>query len=197
VFVNGNLTVTPPGNFAIAANPTSLTIPRGQSGQSSITITPANNYQGSVTMSCGQMPANVICVVSPSTFTFPGSQNPDGSENAAQGTITINTAAGTVVGALPARNSNTNQAGLLIPGAFLGVLLLFVRRRTARWFVAGRACVLLLLGLGLFSLISCGGGTSFVTAAPGTITVSINGRGTTPSGSGDVTASAPLTVVIQ
>jgi YVTN family beta-propeller protein len=91
VFVNGTLTVLPPGNFSITANPTSLTIPRGQSGLSTITITPANNYQGSVSLSCGQMPANVSCVVSPSTFTFPGSQNPDGSENAAQGTITINT----------------------------------------------------------------------------------------------------------
>jgi hypothetical protein len=103
MFVNGSLTVAPPGNFAITANPASLTIPRGQSGQSTITITPSNNYQGSVTMSCGQMPSNLSCVVSPSTFTFPGSQNPDGSENPAQGTITINTAAGTIVGALPAR----------------------------------------------------------------------------------------------
>ena len=197
VFVNGTLSVTPPGNFAISANPTSLTIPRGQSGQSTITITPGNNYQGSVTMSCGQMPANVACVVSPSTFTFPGSQNPDGSESPAQGTITINTAAGTIVGALRARNSDTNQAGLLIPGAFFGMLLLFLRRRAASCLGAGRACILLLLSLGLFSLISCGGGTSFVTAAPGTITVSINGNGTTPSGSGTVTASVPLTVVIQ
>ncbi len=197
VFVNGTLTVTPPGNFAITANPASLTIPRGQSGQSTITITPSNNYQGSVTMSCGQMPPNVSCVVSPSTFTFPGSQNPDGSENPAQGTITINTAAGTIVGALAAKNSNTRLAGLLLPGAFFGLLLLFVRRRTASWLGAGRACVLMLLGLGLFSLISCGGGTSFVTAAPGTITVSINGSGTTPSGTGAVTSTAPLTVVIQ
>jgi hypothetical protein len=196
VFVNGTLTVTPAGSFAIAANPASLTIPRGQSGQSTITITPSNNYQGSVTMSCGQMPANVSCVVSPSTFTFPGSQNPDGSENPAQGTITINTAPGIIVGAVPARNSNAAQAGLLIPGAFFGLLLLFLRRRAA-WLGVGRACIFLLLGLGLFSLISCGGGTSFVAAAPGTITVSINGSGTVPSGSGTVTASAPITVVIQ
>jgi len=143
------------------------------------------------------MPANFSCVVSPSTFTFPGSQNPDGSENPAQGTITINTAAGTIVGALPVGNTNASRAGLLLPGAFLGLLLLFLRRRTARWLGAAHACILLFLGLALFSLISCGGGTSFVTATPGTITVSINGNGTIPSGSGTVTASAPLTVVIQ
>jgi hypothetical protein len=197
VFVNSTLTVSPPGNFAITANPASLTIPRGKSGQSTITITPANNYQGSVTMSCGQMPANVSCVVSPSTFSFPGSQNPDGSENPAQGTITINTAAGTIVGALAAGDLNTSQAGLLLPGAFFGLLLLFLRRRRARWLDAAGVCIFLLLGLGVFSLVSCSGGTSFVTAAPGTITVSINGSGTIPSGSGTVTASVPLTVVIQ
>jgi hypothetical protein len=197
VFVNSTLTVLPPGNFGISASPGSLTIPRGQSGQSTITITPGNNYQGSVTMTCGQMPANVSCVVSPSTYTFPGSQNPDGSENPAQGTITINTAAGTIVGALKARNPNTSIAGLFLPGAFFGLLLLFLRRRRARWLGAARVCIFLLLGLGVFSLISCGGGASFVTAAPGTITVSINGSGTTPSGSGTVTASTPLTVVIQ
>jgi hypothetical protein len=197
VFVNSTLTITPAGNFAISASPASLTIPRGQSGQSTITITPANNYQGSVTVSCGQMPANVSCVASPSTFTFPGSQNPDGSENPAQGTITINTAAGTIVGAVAARNLNTSQAGFLVPGTFFGLLLLFLRRRCAWRVGAARVCIFLLLGLGVFFLISCSGGTSFVTAAPGTITVSINGSGTTPSGSGAVTASAPLTVVIQ
>ena len=197
VFVNGTLTVTPAGSFAITANPASITIPRGQSGQSTITITPANNYQGSVTLSCGQMPANVSCVVSPSTYTFPGTQNPDGSENAAQGTVTINTTAGTIVGALPARNSNASQAGFFVSGAFFGLLFLFARRSASKRLGAGRACILLLLGLGLFSLISCGGSKGFVTAAPGTITVSINGSGTTPSGTGSVTASVPLTVVIQ
>jgi MBG domain (YGX type) len=197
VYVNSTLTVTPPGAFSITANPSSLTIPRGFNAQSTITITPNNFYQGTVTLSCGQLPVNVSCVVSPATFTFTGA-TANGSEGfPAQGTITINTTAGTIVGAVAGRNSSTSLAGLLMPGAFFGLLLLFVRRRAAKWLGAGRACLLMLLGLGLFSLVSCGGHPSLVTAAPGTITFSINGSGTTPSGSGSVTASAPLTVVIQ
>ncbi len=197
VYDNSTLTVTPPGSFTITANPSSLTITRGFNAQSTITITPNNFYQGTVTLSCGQLPANVSCLVSPPTYTFTGA-TANGSEGfPAQGTITINTAAGTTVGAVANRNSNLTQAGILIPGALFGLLLLFLRRRTAKWLGAARACILLLFGLSLFSLISCGGSSSFVTAAPGTITLSITGSGTTPSGSGSVTASAPLTVVIQ
>jgi hypothetical protein len=197
VFYNGTLTVSPPGSFAITANPAALTIRRGMSAQTTITITPANYYQGTVSLSCGPLPANISCVVSPATYTFPGSQNPDGSENPAQGTITINTVAGTIAGALPTRNSSNHLAGVLVPGAALGLLLLFARRRAAGWFSVGRACILLTLALGLFSLISCGGGAGLATAAPGTITLSISGSGTTPSGSGSVTATVPLTVTIQ
>ncbi len=197
VFINGTLTVTPPGSITITANPATLTIPRGHSGQSTITITPLNNYQGTVSMSCGQLPANVSCVVSPATFTFPGSQNPDGSENAAHGTITINTAAGNVVGALQKRDSNLLEAGFILPGALAGLVLLFVRRRAERWLDAFRTCALMILGLSLFGLISCGGGSGFKTAAPGTITLTINGSGTTPSGNNSVAASVPLTVIIQ
>jgi hypothetical protein len=196
VFTNGTLTVTPPGAYAITANPSSLTIPHGDSGQSTITITPTNQYQGTVTLSCGQLPANVSCVISPATYVFPGSQDPDGSENAAQGTITIDTAAGTIVGAIPT-NSNLSRAGLILPGAALGFLIFFARRRAGRWLKPGRLIAVLILGLSALSLISCGGGTTFTTAAPGTVTLSINGTGTAPSGSGSVTASVPLTVVIQ
>jgi hypothetical protein len=198
-FINGVLTVTPPGSFTIATTPSSLTIPSGMSGQATIAITPINTYQGTVTIGCGQLPANVTCIVSPATYSFPGSQNANGSENPAQGTITINTAAGTIVGALSARNSTIRATAVLLPGSMAGLLLVLARRR-----IAGRSrifglCFLLATSLGMLSVMSCGGskGSSAANAAPGTLTVMINGSGTTPSGSGSVTASAPLTVIIQ
>ena len=197
VFLNGTLTVTPPGGFVITANPSSLTIPTGMSGQATLTITPNNAYQGTVTLSCGQLPANVSCVVSPATYTFPGSQNADGSENPAQGTITISTA-GTLVGLMPAKNSTILNASFLIPGAAAGLMLLLIRRRMARRGIVLGACVLTILSLGMISLTACGGssgsGTKPVT---GTTILTINGSGTTPSGAGTVTASAPLSVTIQ
>jgi hypothetical protein len=197
VFVNGTITVSPPGTYAISANPGALTITRGQSAQATLTITPANFYQGTVTLSCGQLPANVSCVMSPSTYTFPGSQNANGQENPAQGTVTINTAAGTIVGSLRTTNTTAGLAGVLIPGAFASIVLAYVRRRAAKQFGIWQLGILVALGLSILSLISCSSSSGFVTAAPGTVTVTITGSGTTVSGDGAVTASVPLTVTIQ
>jgi hypothetical protein len=197
VLLNGTLTVTPPGNYTITANPASLTIPRGMSGQATLTLTPSNAYQGTVTLSCGQLPANVSCVISPSTYTFAGTQNADGSENPAQGTILINTAAGTVVGSLQPSNANIFRAAILFPGSLAGLLLAFGRRRFAKRSALWRLCAMLAFSLGMLTLSSCGGSSGFQTAAPGTINMTITGSGTTPSGSGSVTASVPFTITIQ
>jgi hypothetical protein len=200
VYLNGTLTVTPPGSYTITANPSSLTIQRGQIGQATITITPSNLYQGTVTLSCGQLPANVSCTISPATYTFPGNQGASGtsgSENVAQGTITINTATGTIVGALSQEKSNLRLAGVLIPGTIAGLFLLFARKRIAKASAIWSLCAMLALGLGVLSITSCGGSSGLTTAAPGTTTITISGSGTTPSGSGNVMATVPLTVTIQ
>jgi hypothetical protein len=197
VFGNGTLTVSPPGSYAITATPGTLSITRGQSAQATLTITPANFYQGTVTLTCGQLPANVSCVVSPSTYTFSGSQNANGQENPAQGTVTINTTAGTIVGWMRKRNTTTSLAGVLISGALTSILLVFARRRAAKHLGIWQLSILAALGLGILSLTSCSSSSGMVTAAPGTVTVIINGNGTTVSGSGTVNASVPLTVTIQ
>jgi len=198
-FINGVLTITPPGSFVITVNPSSLTIPGGMSGQATITITPTNAYQGMVTLSCGQLPANVTCIVSPATYTFPGSQNADGSENAAQGTITVNTTVGQVVGELSAPPSTPRLAGFFFPGAIAVLYIAFALRRASRNKIGWSLCFLIIAGAGIISLESCGGskGSSGIAAKPGTSVVTITGSGTTPSGNGNVTASAPLTVIIQ
>jgi hypothetical protein len=197
VFAGGTLAVTLPGSYAMTASPTSLTIPRGQIGQATIILTPANYYQGTVTLSCGSLPANVSCVFSPATYTFTGSQTGSGGQNPAQGTVTINTSANTVVAAAQADRSNLRLAGLLIPGAFAGLFLVFARKRVAKATALWTLCALFSLGLGTLTITSCGGSSGLTTAAPGTVTLTITGSGTTPSGSSTVTATTPLTVTIQ
>ena len=198
---NGTLTVGPAGTYVITANPSSLTIQRGLRGQSTITITPSNDYQGTITLTCGALPANVTCTVSPSTYTFTGEYVSNSivfPENPQQGTITINTTSATVVGANSAQKSNVSLAGFLIPGAFAGLFLLFARKRVARIATFWSLCALLALGIGAtLGLSSCGGSSVNTTAAAGTQTITITGSGTTPSGSGTVTATVPLTVTIQ
>jgi hypothetical protein len=197
---NGTLTVGPAGTYAITANPSSLTIQRGLSAQSTITITPSNDYQGTITLTCGTLPANVTCTVSPSTYTFTGEFVSNGNvvaEQPQKGTITINTTSATVVGS-NAQKSNVSLAGFLIPGALAGLFLVFARKRVARIATFWSLCALLALGIGAtLGLSSCGGSSVNTTAAAGTQTITITGTGTTPSGSGAVTATVPLTVTIQ
>jgi hypothetical protein len=199
VYVNGQLDVTPPGSYTIAATPSSLTIPTGLSGQATLTITPLNFYQGTVTLSCGQLPANVTCVISPSTYVFPGNQSPAGVpplENPAQGTVTISASSATVVGSLSSGNS-MSTAAFLLPGALSGLLIAFNRKRLARHNSAWRVVVLLTLGMGMLVVSSCGGSSRMGAAAPGTTTVMITGSGTSVSGDTPVTATIPLSVTIQ
>jgi len=198
---NGTLTVGQAGTYVITANPSSLTIQRGLSAQSTITITPSNDYQGTITLTCGTLPANVTCTVSPSTYTFTGEFVSNGNvvaEQPQKGIITINTTSATVVGANSSQKSNVSLAGFLISGAFAGLFLLFARKRVAKIATFWSLCALLSLGIGAtLGLSSCGGSSVNTTAAAGTQTITITGTGTTPSGSGAVTATVPLTVTIQ
>jgi hypothetical protein len=89
-------------------------------------------------------------------------------------------------------------AGLMIPGAFVGLFLVFARKRIAKHSAIWSLCALLALGIGAtLGLTSCGGSSVNTIANPGTTTITITGSGTTPSGSGTVTATVPLTVTIQ
>jgi len=197
--INGKLTVVQPGTYVITANPSSLTIQRGLSAQSTIIITPSNEYQGTITLTCGTLPANVTCTVSPATYTFTGEYIANGNvypENPQKGTITINTTSATVVGALPTHDSNLRLAGFLIPGSLACLFLVFARKRVAKRSAIWSLCALLMLGAGALAITSCGGSSVNSTAAAGTQTITLTGTGTTPSG-GTVTASVPLTVTIQ
>jgi hypothetical protein len=63
------LTVNPLGNFALKASPNSLTIARGSSGTSTITITPKDTFNQSVTLIASGLPKGVTASLSPSTST--------------------------------------------------------------------------------------------------------------------------------
>ena len=59
------LTVTPAPNFALSASPAKLTIRRGSSGQTTITITPSNGFAATVNLSIGGLPNGVTAAFSP------------------------------------------------------------------------------------------------------------------------------------
>ncbi|MBV8675139.1 MAG: hypothetical protein JOZ33_17055 [Acidobacteriaceae bacterium] len=191
--VNGTLTVLPAGNYTLAASPPSLSIQSGHSGQTTIVITPNNDYQGTITLSCGSLPADISCIFSPTTYSFNGNTN-GGLENPLQGTLTITTLGGqTVVGALsqPPTPSGGPTHGLLIWAGLTGLLITGSRKRlknTRIW----RLVIVITLSLGALTLASCGSGNTAALAAPGTATITINGVDAQ-----NVASSTSLTVTIQ
>jgi hypothetical protein len=201
--IPGTLTILPAGSYTITSSPASLTIPAGESRQASITVTPVNLYQGTVTLSCGQLPANVTCIFSPSTYTFTGATNSQGNAaNPAQGTLTVNTVGGeTVAGSIAPPSSPFERASLLmLPATVGGLLLLFRRRQFAKYSAFRQMCLVAALAIGALTLSSCGSASKSSTgaiAAPGTANVVITGSGTTADGAGSVTSSMTLSVTIQ
>jgi hypothetical protein len=199
-FVNGVLTVLPAGSYTITASPQSLTIPAGQNRQTTLTITTTNLYQGTVTLSCGQLPANVSCIFSPATYTFTGTNNVSGGANPAMGTLTINTLGGqAVVGSLSRSKTEAYSAAFqFLPAAIAGLVIAWGRRRSFKY-MPHQLLLLLAFAIGAFGVSSCGGSSSTTSniAAPGNFAVNITASGTAPSGSGTVSQSLNLNVTIQ
>ncbi len=54
-----SLTVTPPPGFTLSANAPSLTVAQGASGTSTITVSPATGFTGSVTLAASDLPSGV------------------------------------------------------------------------------------------------------------------------------------------
>ena len=191
--VNGTLTILPAGNYTLTASPPTLTIQSGHSAQTTITLTPNNDYQGTITLSCGSLPANVTCIFSPATYTFNGNAN-GATEPVLQGTLTVNTLGGqTVVGkSLPPYPPFGGPIpALAIPVSLAGLLITFGRKRSKRirpWYLVALAA----LSLGSLALTSCGSASAPALAATGTTTITVNGVDAQ-----GVSTSMPLTVTIQ
>jgi hypothetical protein len=197
--VNGTLTVTSAPTYIVTANPSTLTIRAGQTGQASIIVTPTNNYQGTITFTCGNLPANVTCTFSPASVTL--SPASSGAVIAQQTTLTVNTnASSSVVGMLaPHQGSQVLTASLLfLPGGLTGLLIAFNRKRLRKSRGWQAMLILGVLLSGLMGLSACGGSTTkdVATAGTNTVTISAAGTGTTGSGSPNATTSLNLTINI-
>src|SRR5260370_734991 len=61
------LTVNPTGNYTLSASPSSLTVVQGTSGASTITVTPLNGFNSSVSLSASGLPSGVTASFNPSS----------------------------------------------------------------------------------------------------------------------------------
>ena len=69
-----NLIVNSPGDFSLSASPTSFIVPKGSSGQSTITVSPSGNFVGAVNFTVAGLPGpSVTAGFSPTSVTGSGS----------------------------------------------------------------------------------------------------------------------------
>jgi hypothetical protein len=193
------VTVTP--DYTLAATPASATVKAGSSASFTITLTPSNGYNGTVTFSCGTLPAKVSCTFSPTSLV--------GGSQPVTTTLTVTTTAATASLVAPVRpNSKSSAPTFWASLSGLGVFGLVLtgngkkRNRRQMAIVLG----ILLLAM-MFSLVGCSGGGSSSGGnggggTPGTpagsYTVQLTATGTAGSNNGTTAAhSFSVAVTVQ
>jgi len=211
------------GTFAMAFNPTTLSLSQGSQGTEALTVTPAGGYTGTIgfTFSTSNDTALAnLCVFSgtgfntDTTLTVPGTA-------AVTGTVTIDTKAsdctsttgGTLKGrglrmiphtggSLKASNNTPKRSNPVPAGiAFAGLVLAGFLGRSSRK-LRQPACVIALALLGLVvsacggggGSSSSGGGGTVANPAKGTYTITLTGKDTTTA---TITNTAQFTLVIK
>src|SRR5438445_986627 len=84
-----SLTVSAPPNYTLSASPNSLTIAQGASGTSTITITPQNSFNGTVSLSASGLPSGVTASFNPNSTTSTSTLTLTANSTATTGTVTV------------------------------------------------------------------------------------------------------------
>ena len=197
-------------SYFITASPTSLSIAQGQTGTTTLTLTPTGGYTGTLVLSCGNLPSYVTCTFSQggatnNTVTL-GSSGQSGSV-----ILTIQTNVATArLEAMPAFRPASPQTpsspllpAMLIgwPGGLAGVVVAFKRRRKgAKQPVRLMPLCLLVLLTGAMAvgLSGCGGSNMMTSTPMGVSTIVVTATSTTSSGqTSGASQSLPLTITIS
>ena len=179
------LVAPPPPSPSITAalSPSSVTVVAGATATSTLTVTPAGGFSGSVSITCGSLPTYAACSTGstpPQTFSTP--------QTFAISLTTNGSTPATPAGLLPLGTSGTALFAASL--SLLGLLLLRSLTRHGR-LNPGLLALLAALSLAsAFGLSGCGG-SSHKTAS-GTYTIPLT---VTPSTGSAVTAN--LTLVVQ
>jgi subtilase family serine protease len=203
---------TPKGSFTMSATP--LTVAQGSSGDSTITVTPAGGYLGTVNLTFTTSNNTALTNL---CYSFITNVATGGGSVAVTGTTAVTTqltldarasdcvtaAAVTKSGKRPVRivssgnrSKNTGTNPLPAEFAFAGLLLAGFLGRSSRKF-RNLACVMALAAAG-FALTACGSSSTTNTSATnppkGTYTITVTG---TDSVSSTITANTTFTFIIN
>jgi hypothetical protein len=183
-------------DYAISANPGTATVAPGAAGTYTIAVSPRNFYNGTVTFTCGTLPAETTCSFSNPTVTANGN---------AQLTTTLTLTTSAPSAAALTRHSTTWLAALSGVGIF-GLLLAGNWKKNG-----GRSRMGIILGaltLGMIVLlVGCGGSNNTTGGGtpptdPGTpaasYTVTVTATGTAGTNGGSTAAhTVNVTLIVQ
>lgn len=178
------ITAAPQPSFALSASPSSVTVTGGQSASATLTVTPANGFNQTLTFACSGLPSGATC-----SFAAPSVQT--------NGTSTV--ALKITTATLTAANHTEVQDAPIF--ALLPCLLLLSRKRRGALL---NACTGMLLAIILtsagFGLIGCGGGggasqtTPTTPTKPTSQTSTVTVTATTATG---LSQSSALTLIVN
>jgi hypothetical protein len=152
VLLNSNGSATK-ANYTVSAAPSIATVTAGSSAAFTLTVTPSNHYNGTVTFSCGLLPSLATCTFNPASVVLDGS-----TPVTVQLTVTTAAVSASLQG--PIHGNSTLLASLGTMGLFAMMLAGSFKKRNR-----GMGIVLGMLILTMtFSLVGCGGSSS--TPAP-------------------------------
>ncbi len=177
------------GSFSLSANPSSLVLGQDQTGTSTFTVTPQNNYSGTVSLSCSGLPANTTCTFTPSTVTLTG----NGKAMTSQLSVMTHSSTANLIKSGPV--GMAAAAIFWLPGMLLGGFLGLARKKLRS--KMRHVLLLSLMVAGMLSTMSgltgCGGGSgsSHTPSVPvGSYTVTIT------AAAGSLMQSTPFTLTI-
>ena len=207
---SGSVNVTVTVSKALRLSATNVTVYAGNTGTSTVTITPKNGYTGTVTFTVSSSPSVTNgCFSLPSTTVF--------GSSAVTTTLTVRTnssacASGAREGPAVGQQNfvrgaprtlandfrlfsafNEAQAGLALAGLLLVALLVYHFGGHGLGVIAG-VFLLVAIGFAISAISGCGGGGYGSNAAKGTYTVTIVG---TDTGSFSITTSTTMTLTIN
>ncbi len=183
-FANSNVasvtyTLSLPATFTLGATPSSLTVNSGSQGSVTLTVTPQNGFNSSVSFACSGLPSRATCTFSPNPVT------PLGSATITQLTI--------AVGAQAANQQRGPRPFLPMTALAMTVCLIGWKKRRR-----GLQLFLLVASFAALGLISaCGGGAAGGGGGGGGGTQPVNATVTVTAASGSLqqTTSVSLTVI--
>jgi hypothetical protein len=144
------------GNYTITSSPANASVTAGSSATFTLTITPSNHYNGTLTFSCGNsLPSLATCAFNPPSVALAG-------DAPVTVQLTITTAAVSASLQVPHRNSSILLASLSSMG-LLGMVLAGGLKRCNRWTGVVLGMLILIM---MFSLVACGGSSSSTKSNP-------------------------------